>query len=136
MPSLQSLVLTDRQATPVNRTLLPIGSAGPGIGVVALADASGATITERRFSIGLRRSGDRVRTTMKYRCPVVVTEVINGVSTPKVVREAYVDLTFNFHNTHTEAERNDVVGEITSALAASKVLVNDTVVKGQSVYGL
>lgn len=136
MPSLQPLVLTDRQGTPVNRTLLPIGSAGPGIGVVALADASGATVTERRFSIGLRRTGDRVKTTIKYRVPVVVTETINGVATPKVVREAHVELTFNFHNTHTEVERNDVVGEISSALVTSKVLVNDTVVKGQSVYGL
>lgn len=136
MPSLQPLVITDRQATPVNRTLNPSGSAGPGIGVVALADASGAAVTERRFSIGQRRSSDRVRTTMKYQVPAIVTEVINGVSTPKVMRVAYVDMTFNFHNTHTEAERNDITGEVASMLSPSKVLVNDTVVKGQSVFGL
>lgn len=136
MPSIQNLILTDRQGTPVNYTLVPSGSPGPGVGVVALADASGAAVTERRLSVGLRKSGDRVRTTIKYQVPIIATEVVNGISTPKVLRVGYVDINFNFHNTHSEAERNNLVGEIASALASSKVLINDTVVKGQAVYGI
>lgn len=133
MPSLQSLVVTDRATTPVNFTLLPVREDG-GIGTVALADSTGASITERRFSIGQRRTAGRVKTTIKFRVPIVVTETVNGVSSAKVAREAYVDCTFNFADNSTEQERNDVVGMFASALAVTKPLVHDTVVKGQAVW--
>lgn len=133
MPSLQSLVVTDRQATPVNFTLLPAGE-NDGVGIVALADATGAAVTEMRLSIGQRKSNGRIRTTIKFKVPVVTTEVINGVSSPLVVREGFVDATFTFADTSTEAERNNVVGMFASALAATKPLVHDTVVKNQAVW--
>lgn len=134
MPALQSLVLTDRQTTPVNHTLLPVNKAEGGMGVVALADASGAFLTERRFSIMSRRVNGRVKTSLKLRVPTIVTEVINGVSAPSVSREAFVDCTFTFADSSTEAERNDVVGMFASALATTKPLVHDTIVKNQSVW--
>lgn len=133
MPALQSLVITDRQTTPVNFTLLP-AKVENGVGTVALADSSGALVTERRVSIGQRRSGDRIRTTLKLRVPVIVTETINGVAEPKVAREAFVDVTFNFSSSHSEAERNDVVGMFQSAFATNKPLVHDTIVKQQAVW--
>lgn len=133
MPQVQSLVLTDRQSTPVNYTLLPVGEKD-GFATVAVADASGAMITERRFSIGLRRTTDRIRSTVKFKVPVVATEVINGVSSPKVIREAFVDATFTFASTSTEAERNDVVGMFASALATTKPLVHETLVKGSAIF--
>jgi hypothetical protein len=133
MPSIQSLVLTDRQGTPVNFTLLPIGEKD-GVATVAVADATGATITEKRFSISSKRVGDRIRSTIKFKVPTVVTEVINGVSDPVVAREAFVDATFTFSSKSTEAERNDVVGMFASALAVTKPLVHDTLVKGQAVW--
>lgn len=133
MPTLQSLVLTDRQATPVNHTLLPVGEKD-GIATVALADSSGAVITERRLSIGQKRSNGRTRTTIKFKVPVVVTETVNGVSAPKIVREAYVDCTFTFSDSSTEQERNDVVGMFSSALGTTRPLVHDTVVKNQAIW--
>lgn len=133
MPNLQSIVLTDRATTPVNYTLLPVKEED-GVGFVAVADATGAAISEKRMSIGQRRSGTRIRNTLKFRFPVVVVETINGVQVPTVAREAFVDMTFNFADTSTEAERNDVVGMVSSALATTKALVNDTVVKNQSIW--
>lgn len=133
MPALQSLILTDRQATPANFTLLPVKMEG-NMGTVALADTSGALLTEKRFQIGQRRSGDRIRTTLKLRIPVIVTETINGVSSPRVARESFVDCVFNFPADASEAERNDVVGMFASALATTKALVHDTVVKQQAVW--
>lgn len=133
MPNLQSLVLTDRQSTPVNHTLNPIKEED-GVGHVAATDASGALITEKRFSIGQRRSGSRVKATIRLRVPTVVTEVINGVSMPAVARECFVDCTFNFPDSATEAERNDVVGMFASALGTTKALVHDVLVKGQSIW--
>lgn len=133
MPTLQSLVVTDRKATPVNYTLLPVSREGD-VGVVAAADASGASITEVRMSVSHRRTPTRLRSTLKLRVPVIVTEVINGVSTPKLMREAFADVVFSFSKDSLESERNDVVGMLASALGTSKVLVNDTVVKAQSVF--
>lgn len=133
MPAIQSLVLTDRQTTPVNFTLLPI-SEKDGFATVAVTDASGSIITEKRFQIGNRRTGDRIRTTIKLKIPTVATETINGVASPIVIREAFVDTTFTFSTSHTEAERNDVVGMYHSAFMTTKALVHDTLVKGQGVY--
>lgn len=133
MPNLQSLVLTDRQATPVNHTFLPV-SEKDGLATVALADATGAVITEKRFTIQQKRTPGRVRTTVRLSVPTVVTETINGVSSPQVIRSALVDCSFVFADTSTMAERNDIVGMFASALATGKVLVNDTIVKGEAIW--
>lgn len=134
MPNIQNLVLTDRQATPVAHTLTPKSGIG-GIATVAKADSTGSEISEKRYSISTRTSGVRRKTTVKFYVPVVQTETVNGIQNPVVVREAYVDATFSFHRQHTEAERNDVIGMFASSLEAGKILVNDTVVKGQGVFG-
>lgn len=133
MPSIQSLVITDRQGTPVNHTLLPVGEKD-GKANLALADASGAVLTEKRFSIQAKRGNGRTRVEMKLEIPVIVTETINGVSSPKVARKSLVDCAFIFSDESTQAERNDVVGMFASALATNKPLTNDVLVKGEAVW--
>lgn len=136
MPTLQPLVVTDRSTpTPVNHTLNPVGP-GPakGFGTVGAADASGTDISEKRLTIGCRRSGNRIRTIEKWSFPTIVNTTINGVTQPSVARVAYVDITFNFERTHTEQERKDVVGMIYSAHGVGKVLIEDTIVKNQDVW--
>lgn len=63
-----------------------------------------------------------------------MTETINGVSRPVVVRTAYANLSVTFDEKSTEQERNDAIGLMASALATGKVLVNDTLVKLEGVY--
>lgn len=136
MPALQSIVLTDRATTPVNFTLNPTAdpSKQKGIGRVAVADASGNLLSEKVLTIGSRRTAGRLRSTLRLTLPQLVTETINGVSVPKVVRVAYVNADFSFALDSTEQERNDAVGMFASALGTTKVLVHDTVVKGQGVW--
>lgn len=135
MPALQPLVVTDRAGTPVNYTLIPDGEgAGSGVYTVSAADSTGVSISKRKLSLARRKSNGRIRTTVKFFVPTMATEVINGVSSPAVVREAFIDCTFNFDSRHTEQERNDVVGMFASALGVSKVLIHDTIVKDQDVY--
>lgn len=133
MPALQTLVITDRQTTPNNFTLVPLGLRD-GVATVGVADATGVAISEKRLSISRRQTGKRIRTTEKWRFPTMVNEIINGVSVPSVARVAYVDVTFNFEDTHTEAERRDVVGFVYSAHAVGKTLTEDTVVKNQATW--
>jgi hypothetical protein len=66
--------------------------------------------------------------------PVVATETVNGVSKPVVVRTAFVTLTCTFDEKSTEQERTDAVGLLSSGLATSKTLINDTLVKLEGVY--
>lgn len=133
MPALQNLVVTDRQATPVNYTLAPDGEKD-GVYFVAVADASGVAISKKRLGISRRETADRVRVTEKWRFPTIVTETINGVASPVVARVGYIDVTFTFEKTHTEQERKDMVGMFYSAHAVGKLLTEDTIVKDQAIW--
>jgi len=132
MPQLQNLVLTDRAATPVNHTFTPINIDANGVGVVA--ETGGVPIGEAKYTLQNRRVNGRFKVQLKLSVPVVQPQTINGVSTPTVVRTAYVDSVFTFDSTSTEQERKDLVGLFQSSLDSSKTLVNDTVVKLQGVY--
>lgn len=132
MPQLQPLVLKDR-ATPtaVDHTFSP-NNISEGVG--AVVESTGVPVGNSRYTISLRQSNGRYRATIQLSVPIVQNETINGVTTPKVVRTAYADVTFTFDRTSTEAERNNLVGMLADSLAANKVLVHDTVVKLQGVY--
>ncbi len=132
MPQLQTLVLKDR-ATPtaVDHTFTPRDIK---TGVGAVVETTGVPVGDSRYTISLRQVNNRYKAQIQIAIPVVQNETINGIVTPKAVRTAYADLTFTFDSTSTEAERNNIVGMLADSLAASKVLVNDTVVKLQGVY--
>ena len=130
MPAIQSLVLTDRTTpTPVNYTFVP-NSVAEATGFYTLEVANSVPLGRPKFKIGTRRANGRLRTTIKLVVPVVQTEVINGISTPKIVRTAFVDVQFTFDENSSEQERNAVVGMFYSGFAASKVRTNDVLVKG------
>lgn len=132
MPAKQSVVLTDRAATPVNHTLVP--SSGSANGVFTVAKGDGTLVGEKKLSISQRRVNGKVKTRLLLALPVVLTEVINGVNKPTIVRESYVDATFTFSTASSEQERKDTVGMFMSALDPTKVLINDSLVKGEAVY--
>jgi hypothetical protein len=132
MPQLNPLVLKDRKATPVNHTFTPRDIVDR---VGTVAESSGLPLGDNRVAVTLVRTpSNRYKPAVKFTFPVLATETINGVSMPKIVRTAYADLTFNFDASSNEAERNDIVGMVQSALDADKTLINDVIVKLQGVY--
>jgi len=133
MPALQSIVLTDRAATPVNHTFLP-SNLTAGVGMVV--ESSGLKVGDSKFSISNRKTTNgRYKATLKLEIPVVQTQIINGISTPVVVRIAYGNLEFSFDEKSTTQERKDLVGMLDSSLATAKTLVNSTVVDLEGVWG-
>jgi hypothetical protein len=131
MPQLQTLVLTDRAATPVDHTFTPRDIAN-GVGTVV--EQSGVPIGESRLQISLTKTGSgRYKAVMKLAVPTTYTDP-SGAYPTQVLRTAYADLTFTFDATSTEQERKNIAGMLASALDSSKTLVNDTVVKLQGVY--
>lgn len=132
MPQLQNLVITDRKTTPASHTFTPRDIVN-GVGTVIEAGAT--PLGDNRISYQLARTANgRYKAHVKYVFPVVQTQTVNGVSSPVVVRTAYAEVHFNFDQTSTEAERNDVVGMVEKSLYANQPLTTDTVVKLQGVY--
>lgn len=131
MPQLQSIVLTDRAGTPVNFTFVP-RDVSQGIGLVV--NNGGVPIGEKKLRVSLLEKQGKMRGEVRLDLPVVATETINGVSSPKVVRAISISMVMISEKTATETERNDAVGMFLSALGATKVLVNDALVKNEGVY--
>lgn len=133
MPQLQNLVLTDRTpVTPVNFTFVPRDIDPNGVGAVVFS--SGTPIGEKRCTVLMKKRNNRYHGEVRLSLPVVVTETINGVASPVVVRTAHVALTATFDEKSTQQERDDAIGMLSSGLAVSKILINDALVKLEGVY--
>lgn len=133
MPQLQNLVLKDRKTpTAIDHTFTPSDITG---GVGEVVESTGTPIGNNRCTVSLKQTATgRYKGEVRLTIPVVQTQTINGVSSPVVVRTAYANVEFTFDKTSSEAERADIVGMMADALAPTKVLVNDTIVKLQGVY--
>lgn len=132
MPQLQNVVINDRKATPVAHTYTPRDIVA-NVGTVV--EAGTVPIGNNSLSVSLRKTPQgKYKGELRMVSPIVQTQIINGVSTPVVVRTSYVNLECTFDSTSTEDERKDAIGLMANALGASVVLVNDTLVKLQGVY--
>jgi len=132
MPALQSLVLTDRAATPVNYTLTP-RDVKDGTGLVV--HSAGVPVGEKKLTVSMRKSGSKYKGKLTLSIPVVVDQTVNGVVTPIVARTAYATLEVQFDNTSTTQERTNLIGMLASGLATNKVLVHSAFVDLEGVYG-
>lgn len=132
MPQLQNLVLTDRSTTPVNITFKPQGLSSQGVGVVS--DSTGVPVGDKRVSVSMTKRNSRYKGEVRLTLPVLATETINGVSRPVVIRTGYITLSVDFDERSTEQERKDAIGMLQSGLDPTKLLVNDALVKLESVY--
>lgn len=131
MPQLQAISLNDRETTPVAHAFVP-RDIQSGVGTVVRS--SGVPVGEETLTVSTRKSGGRYRSKILLKMPVVQTETINGIATPKVVRNAFAEVNFTFEESSSEQERKNIVGMIADALAPTKTLVNDAVVKLEGIY--
>lgn len=127
-----NLVLKDRASTPVDHTFSPDGDDSNGVHV--FSEKTSVPAGNPRFTASGRFSNGKYRSTLKLSVPVVATQTINGVSSPKVERIAYAEVTFTFSELSSEQERKDTVGMLVSSLAASQTQINDLVVGLSDIY--
>lgn len=132
MPQLQTTILKDR-ATPVaDRTFTPRNIVG---NVGELVESQGVPVGEGRLTVSLRKTASsRYKGVVKLAVPQVAAQIVNGVSTPIVVRTAYAEVHVDFAATSSQEERNNIVGMIQSALNPSNTLVNGMLVNLEGVY--
>lgn len=117
MAALQNVVLTDRAATPVNHTFTPLKLSN---GVATLTESSGTPIADPTLTLSNTLSKGKYKVRAVLRIPVVQTQVINGISTPVVVREQVWDLTAKMDKTSLLQERKDGAGMFYSLLGSSQ----------------
>lgn len=137
MAARANLVLKDRTSpTPVDHTFTPDGDDANGVHVWTEKEPNGVAAGAKRFTASMRRDASgRHRPVIKTQIPVVATQVINGVSSPVVIRTAYAETTFRFEDTSTTQERADLVGIHANSLASTVAQINDMIVNISDVTG-
>lgn len=132
MSARTTLVINDRAATPVAHTFSPDGDDANGVHV--FSEKTSVPAGNPRFTAQLRKSNGKYRATLRFQLPVVQTQVINGVSSPVIVRTAFMELSTTFDELSTDQERKDAVGFMANTLAASQTQINDLLVNVSDIY--
>lgn len=127
-----NLVILDRAGTPVSHTYTPDGDDQNGVHV--WSEKTTVPAGNPRYTASLRASNGKFRPTVKLTLPITQTQTLNGVSSPVIVRTAYVEVNFTFDALSSEQERADAVGLMVNSLAVSQTQINDMIVKLSDVY--
>lgn len=121
MPAPTTLTVNDRAATPVAHDFIP----GPRKdGVQYFLNSDGVKIGDKTITISQRQAGTKYKPRLVFTIPVVQTETINGIASPKVVRTAYADLSFTFDEQSSTQERSDLIGFVQGILDPAKTTVD------------
>lgn len=132
MSARSNLVINDRAAAPVAHTYSPDGDDANGVHV--FSEKTSVPAGNPRFTARLAYSNGRYKPQLRLAIPIVQNQVINGVSSPVIVRTAYIEFNANFDALSTDQERKDAVGLMVNALAASQAQINDMVVGLSDIY--
>lgn len=132
MAARANVVINDRAATPVAHTYSPDGDDANGVAL--FSEKTSVPAGNPRLSVSCKLSGGQYRPTLRLTIPVVQTQTINGVSSPVVVRTAYVELSCRFDALSTDQERKDAIGLMANAMAASQTVINDSLVNVTPVW--
>lgn len=128
-----NLVIKDRTSpTPVDHTFTPDGDDTNGVHVYS--EKTGVPAGNPRYTVGLRQSNGKYRPTARISIPVVQTQTINGVSSPVVVRTAYIDVSATFDALSSAQERADAIGLMVNSLATAQTQINDLFVNLSDIY--
>lgn len=121
--------LLDTADPAVTHVFNPFGDDKNGVHV--WTESTPIAIGDPRLTMSLISSPSRIRQEVRLTAPVVATEVINGVSNPRLLRSNYFSGGFSFHNLSTPRERADLMayaGQLYSAKAGQlyDMIVNKT----------
>lgn len=125
-----NITLTDREGTPVSHVFVPMDK---DTGYYSFVEANSVPIGQNKLAVAWKEVNGKRKLRLIVTVPVVVTEVVNGVSRPKLERTAYADLNLTFDNTSTLQERKNIVGMMEKALASTQTLLDATLTQLQGI---
>lgn len=123
MAQIASLVINDREATPVAHTYVRNEVSGNAASFFEAAATLGG---RAKLSVTWKQTDTKYKCRLILSKPVLVTEVINGISRNKIDRINYGAAEFTFDGASTLQERKNVVGLLANALLASQTGLDDT----------
>lgn len=128
-----NLVVADRTTpTPVNRTFTPDGDDVNGVHIYS--EKSGVPAGNARYTAQLRFTKGKYRGTLRLAVPVVQTQTISGISSPVVVRTAYVEVNVTFDSLSSAQERADAIGMMANSLVPAQTQINDLIVNLSDIW--
>lgn len=126
--SIDSVTVQDGATTPSDVVFDRYG-ASPG--AVQLR-ARGATVSaDKVLTLKTTESSERTKVMAVLRVPVVQTETVNGISSPKIVRTAYFRGEFTFDGDASDEERRDILSYVETLLGSGVAEVAD-VLRGRT----
>jgi hypothetical protein len=130
--SLKTIVINDGASTPAAQTFVQ-RVANPG--VLSYRTLAGSMVEEQTLSLLHKEAKVRKIVRIVMGRPVVQTETVNGISSPKLIRSAYgsVDLTYD-RNASVE-ERDDMIAMLGNLFLSSDADVRN-VLRGVSLVEL
>lgn len=135
MAAFSNVVLTDRAATPVNHTFVPAGYEAKDVAAFVESASGGVPEGSSRLTASVRKTpSGNYKVVLKLDVPVLVTEVVNGVSINKIDSVDRAEVTFTYSGKSTTARRNNLAGMTESALKSAQVLLNDLIVNLNPAY--
>lgn len=128
-----NLVVKDRTTpTPADRTYTPDGDDVNGVHIYS--EKSGVPAGNARYTAQLRFTKGKYRGTARLAVPVVQTQTIAGISSPVVVRTAYVEFNVTFDALSSAQERADAIGMMVNSLAPAQTQINDLFVNLSDIW--
>lgn len=124
--------VTLRDDTPADVIFDPVRIEN-GVAKYANMGADGVPVGAKTLALSIRRNEANIKPRIALSLPVVATEVVNGVSSPKVIRTAYAEVFFTFSRTSTLLERKDAIAMVAYALTTS-ITTNAIVEDLKDVY--
>jgi len=132
MSDFTTLVLDDRQATPISHSFVPVSREN---GIAEWSETDGTPLGDNKVTASVRRAAnDKIKSRFKLVIPVTAVETVNGIALTKVVRVGYADISFTFDSSSTQEERDDLVGMTADALSVANPQLHNLFVNLQSVY--
>lgn len=132
MAARASVVINDRAGTPVAHTYSPDGDDKNGVHL--FSEKTGVPLSNPKLTASLKNGNGKLKPVLRLNIPVTQTQTINGVSTPVIVRNAYVELSASFDSASTQQERKDAIGLMANAMAASQTILNPFLVDGEDIW--
>jgi hypothetical protein len=132
MPAFQNITANDREDTPVAHTFTPRGKEN---GVAVFKESDGTPIGDNIVTVSTRKAGEKYKSRLRLTMPITADEVVNGITSPKVIRTAYFDGTFTFDGKSTSQERENMLGIISNLFSGvSQPVIDGMLVDLEDAY--
>jgi hypothetical protein len=130
MPAIKSLTVNDGESTPVAHTFEPRTADS---GVAVFREIGSTWIGDNTLTILTKEAKTNVKVRIVIGMPVVQTETINGIDSPKAVRSAYAATEFTFDKSSSAGERANLRTILGNLLLSGDSDI-ETVLDGNGIF--